>query len=597
MAENQVDDQTVIRPRSAVPIGNALPAGTLLGEFELMGVLGEGGFGIVYTAWDRSLERKVAVKEYMPSSLAARADASRVELRSERHRETFDLGLRSFVNEAKLLAQFDHPALVKVFQFWEENGTAYMVMPLYEGLTLKQTLHQLPHAPDEAWLRGLLEPLTAALQVLHSANCFHRDIAPDNIVMLDRDHPLLLDFGAARRVIGDQEQNLTVILKPGYAPLEQYAEVPDMRQGAWTDVYALAATVHFAITGKTPPPAVGRMIGDRYVPLAQAVAGQYSAAFLAAVDHGLAVRPEDRIQDMDELREAMALGGGPPRGRANVSDRSPTSGAAVPAAPPLTSSPPAVSSINARKGLIAAATLAALGAAAAVTFWLKSPSQPSAPLGSATATARTEAAEPLPTSAATQTTQRASVAPPMTSSNLPTAVSAAPGFDIRHEFDAVLQGRRADFQIDASSAKATLRVGRDRLGFSVHSAREGYVQVLVLGPDGSLDLMFPNSLSDHNHIGAGETLSLPQANWPVEAAEPLGTERFLVIVSAQPRDYSELSTGKDYIFLKLPTGKDGSDAAARWTRSTPLLLGGLKSCPNTDCEAYGAASFSLEITR
>ena len=169
----------------------------------------------------------------MPSSLAPRVGGDAGAVRSERHRETFEAGLKSFINEARLLAQFDHPSLVKVYRFWEANGTAYMVMPFYEGVTLKEQLKAMGAPPDEAWLRELLEPLTEALEVIHAEQCFHRDIAPDNVMLLKgSDRPLLLDFGAARRVIGDMTQALTVILKPGYAPVEQYAEVPGMKQGA-----------------------------------------------------------------------------------------------------------------------------------------------------------------------------------------------------------------------------------------------------------------------------------------------------------------------------------------------------------------------------
>ena len=142
---------------------HSLPLGTRLGEFELTERIGEGGFSIVYLAWDHSLERSVALKEYMPTSIAARAGGTRVNARSERHRETFEAGLKSFINEAKLLARFDHRSLVKVYRFWEANGTAYMVMPFYEGMTLKDTVRALAQPPDEAWLLGLLSPLTEAL--------------------------------------------------------------------------------------------------------------------------------------------------------------------------------------------------------------------------------------------------------------------------------------------------------------------------------------------------------------------------------------------------------------------------------------------------
>ena len=305
-------DATVIRPRPPPPApqrvpstegGNMLPVGFYLGEFEIVKVLGEGGFGIVYLADDHSLGRRVALKEYMPSSLAQRVGGTQVSVKSERHRETFEAGLKSFVNEARLLAQFDHPSLVKVYRFWEANGTAYMVMPFYEGITLKDELKAMGAPPDEAWLRDLLEPLTEALAVIHTEQCFHRDIAPDNVILLrGSQRPLLLDFGAARRVIGDMTQALTVILKPGYAPVEQYAEVPGMKQGPWTDVYALAAVVYYAITGKTPPTSVGRLMNDNYVPMTQVGAGRYSPAFLAAIDRALIVKPEERTQSIDDLR-------------------------------------------------------------------------------------------------------------------------------------------------------------------------------------------------------------------------------------------------------------------------------------------------------
>ena len=285
-----------------------LPRGTRLGEFELHDLVGEGGFGIVYLAWDNSLERKVAVKEYMPSSIAARAGDNQVGARSERHRATFDAGLRSFIREAKLLAMFDHPSLLKVYRFWEANGTAYMAMPFYEGVTLKDSIAALPEPPDEAWLLALLAPLTEALGVIHAEHCYHRDIAPDNIMLLaGSDRPLLLDFGAARRAIGDLTQSLTVILKPGFAPVEQYGEVPGLRQGPWTDVYGLAAVVYWVITGEKPPQSVGRMVHDSMAPLADRASARYSARFLQAIDNALAVLPERRTQTIDALRQELGL--------------------------------------------------------------------------------------------------------------------------------------------------------------------------------------------------------------------------------------------------------------------------------------------------
>ena len=162
----------------------ALPTGTRLAEFEIKRVLGRGGFGIVYLASDLSLERHVAIKEYLPAALATRGADARLSVRNAAFAETFGMGLRSFVNESRLLARFDHPSLVKVHRFWEANGTAYMVMPYYEGVTLTQVRLSMSEPPAEAWLRRILAGLLGALEVMHDASVFHRDVAPDNIVLL-----------------------------------------------------------------------------------------------------------------------------------------------------------------------------------------------------------------------------------------------------------------------------------------------------------------------------------------------------------------------------------------------------------------------------
>jgi serine/threonine protein kinase len=281
---------------------NVLPVGTRLGEFEITDLIGEGGFGIVYLAYDHSLERNVALKEYMPSGLASRTRTMQVTVRSQGQEETFKIGLRSFINEAKLLARFDSPSLVKVFRFWEGNGTAYMAMPYYEGVTLKQALKTSKIAPTEEWIKAFLAYLFDAVEIIHAAHCYHRDIAPDNILLLKDGRPLLLDFGAARRVIGDRTQGPTAILKPGFAPIEQYADIPTLKQGAWTDVYGLASVVYYLITGMPPPPAVSRIISDDMVPAREAGKGRYQEVFLAAIDHAMAVKPEHRIQSINQFR-------------------------------------------------------------------------------------------------------------------------------------------------------------------------------------------------------------------------------------------------------------------------------------------------------
>ncbi|WP_256354739.1 serine/threonine-protein kinase, partial [Variovorax sp. dw_308] len=299
------DDERTVMPGATRPPGSAdisehaLPNGTLIEGFRITRALGEGGFGIVYLAWDVALERPVAIKEYMPSSLAVRAHTSLgVSARSEQYRDTFAAGLKSFLNEARLLARFDHPALVKVLRFWEANRTAYMAMPYYEGPTLKAALALREGPVPEAQLRAWLKPLLDALAAIHREQCYHRDVSPDNI-LLTAAGPLLLDFGAARRVISDMTQALTAVLKPGYAPIEQYGGA--MAQGPWTDLYALAGVVHFAITGRPPVQSVERVVNDTQAPLATTHAGQYGEGFLRTIDAALSVRPEARPRDVAQF--------------------------------------------------------------------------------------------------------------------------------------------------------------------------------------------------------------------------------------------------------------------------------------------------------
>jgi len=204
-----------------VSLHDALAPGTRLGEFEILSVLGIGAFGIVYLAYDHVLVRRVAIKEYMPAALAGRRDAMPVSLRSPEFAATFDRGLDSFLSEARLLASFDHPALVKVHRFWRGNGTAYMAMQHYPGATLKDVRVAMAAPPDERWLMALVEPLLDALALLHGQGVFHRDISPDNIMILPDGRPVLLDFGSARRGIGNGSPFPSAGLKPPVAPLEQ----------------------------------------------------------------------------------------------------------------------------------------------------------------------------------------------------------------------------------------------------------------------------------------------------------------------------------------------------------------------------------------
>lgn len=286
---------------------NALPSGTCLQGFEILSPLGQGGFSIVYAAMDTTLQRSVAVKEYMPGSFASRTDSSKVILRSQRHKASFDAGLGSFIEEARLLAQFKHPALVEVLSFWEENGTAYMAMPLYSGKTMRQTLRDHPRCASEVLLKGWMAPVLDVLEMLHEQQVFHRDIAPDNIIIQPDGSPVLLDLGSARRVATDNDCAPTVVVKAGYAPIEQYAEDKSVPQGPWTDVYALGALLYYAVVGRAPTASVSRMMKDTLLPLSDQELPGYAKGFLSAIDHALALQPADRPQSIGELREALGI--------------------------------------------------------------------------------------------------------------------------------------------------------------------------------------------------------------------------------------------------------------------------------------------------
>ncbi len=308
-------DTACFTPVAGVRHADALPPGTRLAEFEVVSLLGVGGFGVVYKAFDHSLHRTVAIKEYMPAALASRSEGCSVRVRATSDEPAFQSGLQSFVAEARMLAQFDHPSLVKVFRFWEAHRTAYMVMPLYSGMTFKQARAQMRTPPPQAWLEQVLWSMLAALRTLHDSHTLHRDISPDNIFLQDVGPPILLDLGAARHAINDRDHQHTAVLKVNYAPIEQYdAAEGGLQAGPWSDLYSLAAVVHGCLCNDTPLPSTLRAIRDRMVPFARVAKtvksqfGQaYSPAFVAAIAQALALQPQDRPQDIDAFLRTMGL--------------------------------------------------------------------------------------------------------------------------------------------------------------------------------------------------------------------------------------------------------------------------------------------------
>jgi hypothetical protein len=567
------DDRTVLStggmpaPASEATHGgpHALPPGTRLSEFEIVKVLGEGGFGIVYLAIDHSLERQVALKEYMPS-FAWRSTQAHISVKSAQNEDSFEAGLRSFINEARMLAQFDHPSLVKVYRFWEANGTAYMVMPFYRGPTLKQELRERGAAPDEAWLKALLGPLLEALDVIHQHQCYHRDIAPDNILMLDEGRPLLLDFGAARRAIGNMNQAFTVILKQNYAPIEQYAEMPGMRQGAWTDLYALASVVHFAIDGQAPPQALSRMLSDPYVPLATRYAGRFSQAFLEAVDRALAFKPDDRPQSVAAMRALLGFDSG-------VSERTSMRAASASVAAPAAASEAAVEAApHIRKGRapLVVGALAVVLAAGGLFAWLKR--DPPVP-----------AAAPVAASTA---------APAPAAPVKPAAPPAAPTFTPLAALDAILAGASRERKVTVEVQNTRVRIG-EKFKFAVRSSHPGYVYLYMVGTGGDFHLLFPNKSDKANRIAPDGALLLPRSPWNFEAGGPAGTDHFLVMVSDAPRDFSATGLTSSELFGDFPI-EQAARLQRAYTGTTPLFAG-VPSCAKASCPAtFGAATFTIE---
>ncbi len=284
---------------------NALKNGTMLDVYRVEDVLGHGGFGITYLAEDVNLEKKVAIKEYLPVGLAIRDSQATVQPQSSEAESDYRWGLKQFLREAKTLAKFHHPNIVQVLRFFEANGTAYIVMNFIEGESLHDRMRKRKKI-DENELMSLIFPLLDGLEKVHETGFLHRDIKPGNIFVAKDGVPMLLDFGAARAALKDKGRSLTAIVTRGYAPIEQYSSRGN--QGPWTDIYALAGVLYEIVIGEDPLEATDRVMDDPQVPAMIAGKKRLSDSVLAAIDHALAVRPEDRPQTIAEWRKEFADG-------------------------------------------------------------------------------------------------------------------------------------------------------------------------------------------------------------------------------------------------------------------------------------------------
>ena len=280
-----------------------LPAGTRLRNYELISVLGHGGFGITYYARDTTLGREVAVKEYLPTSLALRENGTTVVPRSTQLAEDFIWGRERFLEEARILATLEGvPSIVRVYDYLEANGTAYMVMGLARGETLDQRLKRDKQLAP-AVVERMLERLLGGLEEVHKAGFLHRDVKPANIILDAKDNPTLIDFGASRAAMADRTAAMTAIFTPRYAAAEQ---LTSDKQGPWTDIYSVSATLYHSITGRAPPSSLERALNDTYEPLAGLSLAGFSAGTLPGIDAGLALRAKDRPQSIAVWRDVLS---------------------------------------------------------------------------------------------------------------------------------------------------------------------------------------------------------------------------------------------------------------------------------------------------
>jgi serine/threonine protein kinase len=290
------------------PPERALPANTRLDEFEIERVLAQSSFAVVYRAYDHALKLHVAVKEYLPGVRALRSPETQVVLRARGHAERFEQGLQAFIGEAQTLARCEHPSLLRIARVLQRHGTAYRVMRYSPGPTLLAHRRELAAAPDAQAMRGWLDGLLGALEALHEEGCVHGAVAPGNILLLHGGKPLLMDFDAVRTaLISDRTQSMMAALEPCFGPPEQNSAAAESAMGPWSDLYALAATLHFCISGQLPaPPGTAARPFEPLGPVWQRQQPAVPAPpWLSMLDACLAERAADRPASVAEVRALL----------------------------------------------------------------------------------------------------------------------------------------------------------------------------------------------------------------------------------------------------------------------------------------------------
>lgn len=281
---------------------DVLPKGFSLHWYEVQSVLGRGAFGVTYLARDKNLDQLVAIKEYFPNEFSTRESGFTVHPTSSQNKEMYEWGLNRFIREARTLAKFKHGNIVRVLSVFENNNTAYMVMEYERGKELSRLFKEKEHFTEQELLDIFL-PIMEGLKLVHDAGFIHRDIKPSNIYIREDGSPVLIDFGSARQVSGAPTRALTSLVTYGYAPFEQYNESEE-KQGPWTDIYALGASLFLGLMNELPIESLTRgssMLStgiDSYKPLSITLAGQYSTSFLLAIDHALLFHANERPQEI-----------------------------------------------------------------------------------------------------------------------------------------------------------------------------------------------------------------------------------------------------------------------------------------------------------
>lgn len=285
--------------------GQGLPQGYRLQEYEIERALGAGGFGITYLATDTVLDRRVAIKEYFPSQLAARSGDGGVThyADSPDNLAQYETGRDGFIDEARTLARFEHPNVIRVVRYLEQNNTAYIVMEYADGEELSDIIKR--DGPlSEDFVRKLLGAVLDGLELVHAQGLLHRDIKPHNIIIRPDGTPVLIDFGAARQAIGVLSRSISTIVTPGFAPIEQYSARGN--QGPWTDIYALGGVAYCCLTGKVPAEATERIREDHLAPIGQLVSAPISGALADAITWALRPEEADRPQTVEAFKAALA---------------------------------------------------------------------------------------------------------------------------------------------------------------------------------------------------------------------------------------------------------------------------------------------------